>query len=44
MLTKYIAETIANYRLKQGSPNYGSQAGSGPPRSPIRAAVPFPKI
>src|SRR6218665_662882 len=30
--------------LDQGSPNYGPRAGSGPPRSPIRPAVPFPKI
>src|SRR6218665_3980348 len=29
--------------LDQGSPNYGPWAGSGPPRSPIRPAAPFPK-
>jgi len=32
------------YRLLQRSPNYNSWAGSGPPRSPIRQAVTFPKL
>jgi len=31
-------------RLGQGSPTSGPRAGSGPPRSPIRPAAPFPKI
>src|SRR6218665_3138503 len=43
-VSEFTRRSAAGNRIQQGSPNYGARAAFGPSRSPIRPAVPFPKI
>src|SRR6218665_2312109 len=43
-VSEFTRRSATGNRIEQGPPNYGARARFGPSRSPIRPAVPFPKI